>query len=358
MRSKFCAILTLLAISFASFGQEERWEPQFKTTGYVALEYEYFKGLKYYPKDYAMGLTEAGLLVNYQPLENLTIRTVFVYRPGFDFDFMLNEACAEYRLNNSINIKIGRFLTPLSPMNTYYYAPVNNSATLPLIISHHEFFPLNIDAISLNGKAGDQFKFRYDVFFGGFRNTLWMETGALGLFGYENTHLIKDETTVEIPNVNSELSFGGGGQIGIVYQDYLDLGFGVFKSEDSFFEPVSQTDQIVKKTSYGLNLKAKYSTLQLLGEAWHSTIEILGGESDYDGGFVELSNTFNKITPFVRLERHEAAGVQNKDVNYNRYTAGVNYKPTFETTFKLEYVGYRHDVTDLDGVVATFIFSF
>jgi hypothetical protein len=269
---------------------------------------------------------------------------------------MLNEANAEYKFNDYFNAKVGRFLTPLSPMNTYYYAPVNNSATLPLMISHHEFFPLNMDALSFNGKIGDEFKFKYNVFFGGFRNALWLKTGSLGLFGYEDTYLVKDASALAMPEVNSELNFGGGGQIGMAYKDYLDLGFGIFKSEDPFIEPHSQMNMIAKKSSFGFNLKAKLSTLQLLSEVWHSTVKIpvVGvGDLFYDGGFVELSNTFNKITPYARFEYHDAAGMK-----FNRYTAGINYKPIFETTMKLEYVNYDHDITDLSGIVATLIFSF
>lgn len=353
MKTKLFTLLTLLSISAALFAQEEQWESQFKLTGYVATEYEYFKDIKYFPKDYAFSLTEGGLLANYQPLKNLTIKTVFVYRPGFKFDNMLNEANVEYKLNNYLNIKVGRFLTPLSPMNTYYYAPVNNSATLPMIISHHEFFPLNVDAVSLNGKIGDKFKFDYNVFVGGFRNTLWMKTGSLGLFGYEDTQLVKTDTTQDMPDLNTQLSIGGGAHVGISYLDNLELGFNIFKSEDPFFDPASHMNMIVDKIAYGVNLKVKVSTLQLLGEAWHSNVGIFGTTYEYDGGFAELSNTFNKITPYARFEYHDAAGMK-----FNRYTAGISYRPIFETTMKLEYMRYEHDVTDLNGIVATLIFSF
>lgn len=359
MRARLFTILIILSFSVSLFGQEEQWESQFKVTGYVATEYEYFKDIKYFPKDYAFSLSEGGLLVNYQPLKNLTIKTVFVYRPGFKFDNMLNEANVEYKLNNYLNVKVGRFLTPLSPMNTYYYAPVNNSATLPIMISHHEFFPLNMDAVSLNGKFGESFKLQYNVFGGGFRNTLWLRTGSMGLFGYEDTQLIKTPATVDIPDVNADLSVGGGAHFGITYLDNFEFGFGLFTSEDPFFDPISQMSLKVKKFSYGFNLKAKVSTLQLLAEGWHSDVKIFEATEIYEGGFAELSNTFNKITPYARYEYHYAPAMMGApSIMFNRYTAGINYKPIFETTMKLEYVRYEHEVTDLNGIVATLIFSF
>ena len=91
---------------------------------------------------------------------------------------MLNEANIQYKVGEKAGIKVGRFLTPLSPMNTYYYAPVNSSATLPVLVSNHEFFPLNMDAVSYNGNIGENFKISYELFAGGYRNTTWMKTGA------------------------------------------------------------------------------------------------------------------------------------------------------------------------------------
>src|SRR6056297_545498 len=152
------------------------WEPITNFTGYVSTEFNYFDELEEYDVNYGAAVSEAGILMTYQPASTFTIKGVFVYRPGYDFDKMLNEAYGEYSFSSELNFKIGRFLTSLSPMNTYYYAPVNTSATLPIIITNNENFPLNIDGASVNGSFGNDFKLNYDAFAGGYTNSTWKRT--------------------------------------------------------------------------------------------------------------------------------------------------------------------------------------
>ena len=61
----------------------------------------------------------------------------------------------------------------------------------------------------------------------------------------------------------------------------------------------------------------------------------------------------NKVTPYARFEAQTT-----NDIDFNRYTVGMTYKPMFETTFKLEYLHYEHDVQNIDGIVLAFIYSF
>jgi hypothetical protein len=369
-------ILMLLGLSSLGFSQDLEWEPQTSFTGYGALEYNYFKDLQFFDRDYATALTEAGVLASYKPKENLTLKTVFVYRPGYNFSQMLNEVNAEYKFTDLLKFKGGRFLTPLSPSNTYYYAPVNTSATLPMLIQNHEFFPLNIDGISANGNIGGSFKADYDVFFGGFHNALWLKTGSRGLFADENNYFQRvinlDTIPLNTSNANDVLHVGGGAHVGFSYEEYITIGFNTFRSNEKVIGEMPDGlggelayTTTVKKSSYGLNAMFRYSTVKLIGEYWKTTaaMNLFGMNLDltYKGAFAELSNTFGKITPYLRYEYHEIPG--NKagiayGQDYYRYTGGINYKPQFETTFKLEYLYYKYESLDLSGIVATFIFSF
>jgi hypothetical protein len=360
----FAAICTLPAMA-----QESEWEPQSNITGYIATEANYFDNIKGYDRDYAVGLTEAGLLASFQPTANITLKGVFVYRPDLSVDQMINEANAQWRATDFLNVKVGRFLTPLSPMNTYYYAPVNNSATLPMIISHHEFFPLNMDGLSLNGAAGEQFKVDYDLFAGGFRNTLWLKTGALGLFGSEDNYFGAYQNipfSMNTAGTNATLGFGGGAHVGFSWNDYITIGGNVLKTATQkvkidYYLPTGGSvplDLDMDRFIYGINFKAKYKTLQLLGEVWKSDNIFTSATTPrqyehVNGSFFELSNQFGKLTPYVRYEDHDAA-----EIVYQRYTAGLNYKPIFETTFKLEYMHYNHKSAELNGLVASVIYSF
>lgn len=339
---------------------QSAWEPQTKITGYISTELNYFDQLDGYDNNYGVNLSEAGILASYKPMSNLTFKSVFVYRPQFSFDDMLNEANVEYAASNSINFKIGRYLTPLSPMNTYYYAPVNTSATLPVLISNHEFFPLNIDGLSINGTIGDEFKFDYDVFAGGYHNTTWMKTGAVGFFGDEVAYyktLINSPFTVD-PSYNNTYNIAMGGNVGFSFSDWGSVGASVFipkKETMPIYVPgIDQTIQYEsEKLTYGFNFRFKYNNTRIIGEIWNGDMVVDDDNIELNGSFIELSHALNKVTPYARFEAQKT-----NDIDFNRYTIGVAYKPIFETTFKLEYLNYQHDVQDINGLVLAFTYSF
>lgn len=386
MKNKYLLMsIPLILSAWNCFAQESEWEPQKNITGYISLEGDNFFNLKNYARDYGVSISEAGFLASYRPMEKLTFKSVFVYRPNYSIDQMVNEINAEYKIFDFLNLKAGRFLTPVSPMNTYYYAPVNNSATLPMVITSHEFFPLNVDAISLNGKYGETLKIDYEVIGGGFRNSLWLNNGALGLFGTESTYFRKlngDTMNIDDSSLNTTLQTAFGGHLGVAFRDYITLGFGTFQTSEAM--NVAGTTIKAKKRIYGANLKIKYSTLRLIAEYWQfkpvgvgDGLAPVGGTTPPAGGtlelgvaktaFAELSNTFGKIIPYVRYEIYMpmetnmgtspgAGPVQSEDLY--RYTMGVNIKPGFETSIKLEYLYYQQGSNNLSGIVGTLTFSF
>ncbi|MCW3787298.1 hypothetical protein [Plebeiibacterium sediminum] len=350
-------IMTMVSV----WGQEDTWEVRKHITGYVATEFNYFDNLKGYDKNIGVSVAEAGFLFNYQPIKDLKFKVVAVYRPNSSVDQLINEINAEYKVNNFLNVKAGRFLTPLSPINTFYYAPVNVSATLPLITNLHQVFPLNMDAISLNGSIGNDFKFGYDLFAGGYRNSVNMKSGAMGFYGTEADYfenLEETSFTVDYESFNTSLNFGGGGHIQASYKDMITVGFNVFKGQkENINIMLPQIGQMfpekLQKDVYGFNFNFKHNSLNVVAEWWDNDMTIMGETYDTSDGFVIVSNTFNKLTPYVRYEQHTAFG---SDII--RYAAGVNYKPIFETTLKLEYLHYDYNDYDLNGLVASVIYSF
>jgi hypothetical protein len=355
------------------FAQESEWEPQKNITGYIGLEGDNFFNLENYSRDYGISISEAGILASYRPTKKLTLKSVIVYRPNYSIDQIVNEVNAEYKFADLLTLKAGRFLTPLSPMNTYYYAPVNNSATLPMVITCHEFFSLNVDAVSINGKYGEAFKIDYDIYGGGFRNALWVESGALGLFGVETQYFsaLHDTSNRENSNLNTPLQIGGGGRIGFAFRDYMAIGFGMFHTDEAVDYTMNDVTMTLKlkKHTYGGNLKVKYSTLKLIAEYWQYKMEMEGftmvDQKPTKTTFAELSNTFGKtmqIIPYVRYEIYKTGSSTRASGDINRFTIGINFKPNFETSFKLEYLYYKNETdseTDkLNGIVGNLTYSF
>ncbi len=357
---KFIGSLLMLLSFVTGIMSQETWEPQKRITGYISTELDIFSELDGYDNNYGVALSEAGILASYQPKENLLFKAVFVYRPDFSFNQMLNEANVQYKVSDLVNFKVGRFLTPLSPMNTYYYAPVNTSATLPVAISNHEFFPLNMDAVSFVGHTNNDLKLSYEVFMGGYRNTVWMQTGAVGFFGDEVKYFqkkINSAYTID-ESFDNTYNIACGGNVHLSYQDYVSVGVNVFKPKDenmAVYIPALDVITNFKKEilTYGIDFKLALNNTRIVGEIWNADNTIHDKDIDLNGAFVEVSQEISKVTPYVRYEDQTT-----NDISFKRYTAGMMFKPTFETTFKLEYLKYDHKVEDVDGLVLSLIYSF
>lgn len=359
-RTSLIMIIVLTMFIATSVNAQGEWEPQKRFTGYVSSEFNYFNRLKGYENEYGLALSEAGLLTSYQPRKDIIFKVVFVYRPDFSIEQMINEANVQYSITDRLNLKVGRFLTPLSPVNTYYYAPVNTSATLPVLVSNHEFFPLNMDALSINGSLGNDFKLSYELFAGGYDNTTWMTTGAVGFFGDEVAYYkqqIGSPYTID-GSYSGTRNLALGGNVRFAYQDYIKIGMNVFNPKTETMPIYVHAYDAVRnfksqKLSYGLDVKITLNTTQLRGEIWNADVKIDTDDVDLKGSFIELSQTIGKLSPFVRYEDQTT-----NDIDFQRYTVGIAYKPTFETTFKLEYLHYNHELQNIDGLVVSLIYSF
>jgi hypothetical protein len=350
-------------ISLPIFSQENTWEPQKQITGYFAFEGEYFNNLKYFNRNYALAMPEAGILFNYMPLSKLTFKGVFVYRPRCELRNMISEISAEYKINDAFKIKVGHMLTPLSPVNTYFYAPINTGVVLPMIVSLHEIYPISMEAVSFNGVWGDNFKIDYNIFGGGYFNTLTLPNGAIGFFGQEGNYfsaIQKGGTftpdSYASNDANSEsLMYGAGIHTGFSIKDMFQVGVNVFKANEKFSNVINDSTTMnieLKKIALGINFKFKLKTFQISGERWGSNFEFVGmGKEHFKGAFIDISNSIGQFTPYARYESSESSKASIK-----RYVIGLNFKPIYEITFKLE--GFAYDIDNLRGITTAVVYSF
>jgi hypothetical protein len=294
---------------------------------------------------------------------------------------MINEVSGEYAFSDMFKIKGGRFLTPLSPVNSFYFAPVNVGITLPMLISHHEYYPLNLNGLSVNGNFGGQFKINYNVFAGGYYTSLWKGTGPLNFFGNEDDYFRKlDHLQLYSSLMQAEnLNFGGGGHLGLAFSDYVEVGVNYFTSKPEYFAnmdtvPDPSNTSGATRNITGLNFKLHYNFIQITGEQWWSNLEITNipigfnpatfqliygtGKSKLKGSFYELTCNYKTLTPFVRYEYHKAYNIDLTDLIFHKYSFGLNYKPRYEINLKCEVVHYDHPKHKIDGILASLIYSF
>jgi len=377
---KFSHILNIAALciilSSSSVFSQSFFEPTTNITGYITTEINAFNDLEgHYSNEVASSISESGILVSHRASEKFTIKGVLVYRPQFNFDQIFNEAYGKYEINSFTNVQVGRFLVPLSYVNTYYYAPVNSSTTLPLIVSNNEFYPLNTDGVSVNGKVGEKISLSYHVFAGGYRNITYLTTGAIGFFGHEQEYFgLQAEREYFIDeSFRGTYNSGYGANVTLSLNNIFDFGFSFFDPNAQYI-PMSiieisedEDEHSLDEVSYGytnrvdqfsLGFQSKFSlnNTTLSGEYWLSDNSSLNGhgKTNTEGFFVNLNHLINNFTPFVRYEEQ-----LSDDIEYTRLTSGINYKPTFETTVKAEYMLYNPEVGNIvSAFVASITYSF
>jgi hypothetical protein len=251
---------------------------------------------------------------------------------------------------------------------------MNTAASLPMLVTHHNMYPMHMDGLSLNGAIGDNFKFNYNIFGGGYFDVGYLPFDPIGYAGKEilYTEAMEVEGKVDFEEKNLDMDLFGavgahiGFDIGEVFSIGLNSFYGGTKKYFNPFDSMSvveaENTQIGKGTkhAFGLDAKLKISKFQLSGEHWIGELAAINEPSeDISGGFYELKGTFGKFTPYVQYERHLMY-----DLHYSRYVAGINIKPTFESTIKLEYFHFSFDGNDelekysMNGALLSLIYSF
>ena len=105
--------------------------------------------------------------------EVITIRDLFV------------EAYGRYTFNEGFKVSLGKYLTPLSPVNQYFFAPLNTAASLPMLVSHHYLLPQSISGLQLSGEFGEDIKMGYNFTYGSYLSVGHSAFGMVGIQGRE-----------------------------------------------------------------------------------------------------------------------------------------------------------------------------
>lgn len=374
MKKIILFFVLLIGIAQIINAQEaEEWKTQTFVTGYFALNGEYI-GLPVFEEvmgnDFGIGIAEASILSTIRPLEKLKINSVLTYKPRLNIDEIIVELSGEWTFSEFLKVKIGRFLLPLHPGNTQYYAPMNFSVALPIFVTNRALFPVNINGINLNGNIplNDNFSIDYNFSGGQYTKLSRVEAGVLGFFGRDGVYFGADAQSIstmitKIENSQTEdfpSFFGTGGKLALKISDIAKLEIASFYgAEEVSMQPdpttVIKTD--LEFLTYGTNLIVDYNNLHIKASIWYGkeTPDDNVNFLTYDNKFyyAEMAYRIGNISPFLKFEDIQA----RKD--FSRMTAGINYRPFFETTFKVEYHRYLQDYVDnFDVLMFSAIYSF
>lgn len=360
-------VVSLLLVNVNLFSQDD-WQPRTNVTGYLNTVFEYSMHQDVSAtgvdneKHVGIGLAEAGLLVSYLPFENVELKVTTVYSPWVNsFQEYFIEMYGAYKINDNIRLAAGKFLTPLSPGNLYFYAPLNHSGSLPMVISHHFLFPQSISGLQVKGNYGDKFKIGFNLTYGSWQALAHQSNGILGILGQEELppYLGVRKGDIEEVAYPPKTFLGGTGRLSFDYDGIVSLGFNTFegtKSQTPILALDGSVDFFAKgaRRTYGADFHLKVVGLEFNAEYW------LGSENpeadsltklEYTGYYVEAIYSLGNFKPWVRYEYIEDAKGQfgyahpmgafdvgqQVEVGMNKLSFGVAYRPTFSTTFKVEY---------------------
>lgn len=339
--------LILLLLGLNLVAQEEESRTHF--TGYVNAVAEYSDAINL-KKDYAFGLSDIGFLANYRLNDKLEFRTTLVYSHfTFHVSQIFVEGYGQYTFNNSLKLGVGRFLTPLSPVNLYFYAPLNPSGVVPMLVSHHFLFPQSISGFQLSGETelGNSFKWGYSGALGTYAYINHFESGVLSIQAQEDSYPSFGYYDTEADKINYYLC--GTGRLYGVINNMFTLGVNYFKADAQQVTQNSSggfTYYPSRKYTYGIDAHLQVKNMKINGEYWGGKQEttaktdaILGShtENDYEGYYGELIYDGDVFKPYVRYDFIKDVTVNKVGLPTTATTVGIAVRPRFETLLKFEY---------------------
>lgn len=393
MKSRFSkwllSVLSALALLSASQvnAQEEELEPQTFFTGYASTIAEFTNQPEHREtnQDVGVGLAEVGFLISHKPTKEIELKSTFVWEHSSpDLQSLLVEAYGTYTFGDKFKVGVGKFLTPLSPVNTYFYAPLNPSISLPMVIANHNLTPRSISGLQVSGQFGNELKIDYNVTYGSYDTNQFIRRGIINLMGNE----VFASAVPGSENLESQFDLGGSARLAFDY-DFVSLGLNYFEGTRSlipFFDFVTNTrgEFASRRWSTGADLHFNINDrLKFNAEYWvgtnktiddpinlnPNTGEYVSESLDVSGYYAELLYTIGKFTPYIRYERTEdVAGLNpigNPTLPANQaqieafgftvndwgtlvggktglagatdITAGIAYRPIYELLLKFQY---------------------
>jgi len=365
---KSIALLLLMAVFQTTFSQnDEEWKPQTHITGYVntIAEYTDLQNWVDAKQNFGIGLSEAAFLVSYKPLHKLEFKGTFVYAHKItEIQSLLVEAYGTYTISDKLKLSAGKYLTPLSPVNQYFYAPLNPSATLPMLVSHHFMLPQSISGFQISGEMGSDIKAGYNVTYGHYMSGAHMEQGIIGLQGREDLA----GYVLSNPIATKQYKLGGSARIFGNYKDILNLGLNYFDGRQAtlvIHEKVAAGSPFKyipsSKFSAGVDLELKVGGLKANAEYWYGENETTDLPENitnkYYAYYGEIIYDFGIVSPYIRFDYVDDAKdtsydpfptnpVENHEYHTQAFTAGLAVRPIYEILMKFEYRNVKIDYLD------------
>ncbi len=241
----------------------------------------------------------------------------------------------DYNVSEKINVRTGRFLTPVSRWNLLHAAPLVWTSTRPLVTS--QLFPTAINGLMLfgatpyqsaNQDSGQNLAFEYSFFIEALKDQ------------------IRDNNETLYKNV-------AGAHFSLASSFNVGLSLATF-SEDT---PTSPDYRMI-----GLDFITHIKGWEISGEGFQRFTQhgSNGGSGAYLQSAVPLGSNWYWLTRLETLQQdNKASGRASGDASGNRWILGLTKRITPKQILKMEFVGGSDDFTDTPrGFVGSFAMLF
>lgn len=361
MKTKSGLLFLLFVLLGINSKAQDEGESRTHFTGYVNSVAEYSDAINL-KKDYAFGLSDIGFLATYKLNEKIEFKSTIVYSHfTFHVSQIFVEGYGQYKFSESLKLGVGRFLTPLSPVNLYFYAPLNPSGVVPMLVSHHFLFPQSISGFQLSGEAelGNSFKLGYNGTLGTYAYINHFESGVLSLQAQEDSYPSFGYYDTEADKINNYLC--GTARVYGIINNAFTLGVNYFKADAQQVTQDQTTGAFIyypsRKYTYGFDAHLQLKNLKINGEYWGGKQEttaktdaILGShtENDYEAYYGEAIYDGDIFKPFFRYDYIKDVTVNKVGLPTTAATIGLAIRPRFETLLKFEYKRvFATQITDI-----------
>jgi len=265
------------------------------------------------------------------------------------------EAYGTYTISEKLKLSGGKYLTPLSPVNQYFYAPLNPSASLPMVVSHHFLLPQSVSGFQVSGEFGETFKLGYNFTYGHYQSVGHPAAGIIGIQGAEDRAVLQ----TDVSNVPMEYHLGGCFRVNFNYNDIVNLGLNYFDGRHSTqtvaeFKNFAFSTFSTKATRFssGVDFQLKLNNFKLNSEYWYGEqkttdlpVQIINEYSAFYSEMIFETGIFSPYARYDKISDLKATmfapypDVILFDANWHTdaYTIGVGIRPIYEVLLKLEY---------------------
>lgn len=254
------------------------------------------------------------LFFNKELNSNLSVDAQIEYEHGGEY-LELQFAHVDYKINNLLTFRVGKFIVPSSPFNEYNY-PDYLAKTIERDYINREISPTVWGETGIQVRGFWDLKRKFRLYY-----SVYMVNG---LEADSSNVSIRDMRGNNLDQLSSNKAIGG--RVGAVVNKHTEVGFWSYSGH-------YDSAKKLNLTLMGTDITFRYKSIYLSGDLQFGKKERLSDTQNYSGFSTIAAYRINKFEPVIRFEQFDNQIESLK----NRFTIGCNYFLSDYTVAKVNY---------------------